>query len=224
MSLRTVMITVAIVLAASALSPLLERLLVLSAGMRASIDSRIATLRPRSELAMTVKAFDGKALSPRFSPIASAVIGEPPDHLLERLLLDKGAHDGVATGDVVADSSGVYLGRIVSVMDRSSIMAYVSSELDTVTVRIANTDRALGILRGRGAAGARVDYFDKSSDIPAGASVVTSEREEHVPAGLAVATVDHVQSDPTGVFQEATLALPIAFDRIESVVIIRVVP
>lgn len=217
MRLRTIIVTITVVLSASALLPLLERALIFISGIR----TPTAALRfSLSQTPETIAPFT-IPLTPRFSPVAAAVIGEPPDHLLERLLLDKGARDGVAIGDVVADPSGVYLGRIVAVNNQTSIMAYVSSELDTVTVRVSTTDRALGILRGRGVAGARVDYLEKSSDIPPGTAVVTSEREEHVPAGISIGAVDHVRLDPTGVFQEATLRLPIVFEHIESVVIIR---
>jgi cell shape-determining protein MreC len=149
------------------------------------------------------------------------VIGEPPDHLLLRLILDRGSEDGVAVADVVASRNGIYLGRIIDVRAKTSIMAYVSSELNKVTVRVATAGRPLGIVLGQGISGARVDYLEKNIDISVGSNVVTSEREENVPAGFFVGVVERVEPDVTRVFQQAILKLPIGLRQIEEVVVIR---
>ena len=153
----------------------------------------------------------------RFSAIPARVIGTPPDDLFERLIIDVGAAQGVRIGDAVVADSRVYVGRVADVRQHSAAFVYVGSELHQVTVRIANGTRPLAVLRGRGRLSAQAQYLPKEAALDRGASVETSEREITVPAGLSVGTVERVSIDSTGVFQEATVHLPIDYSTIEYV-------
>jgi rod shape-determining protein MreC len=233
MNVRLFLLIIAAVLGANVFSAAVEKGMVTFLGWLPAFHTPsplqvIPCLRTPHERSALRPSLD---IDDRFTSLAGRIIGEPPDHLLQRFIVNVGFRSGVRGGDAVVDSRGIYVGRVLEARPNSSVVAFVASELQNVTVRIVPTSddkigypqmRPLGILRGRGRASARIEYLDKNAAIASGATVVTSERETTIPPDILVGTIDRVELDETGMFQRATISLPVNFNDLENVVILRV--
>lgn len=117
------------------------------------------------------------------------------DLLSQRIVLNRGANDGVVLGQAVIDGTGV-LGEIIEVYSRSSRAILLSDAGYGIPVQ--NTRSGLiGIVAGNGLTQPLIlQHVPNTIEIEVGDQLVTSGLEGRYPAGYAVGTISMVSQAP----------------------------
>src|ERR1700676_4031687 len=117
------------------------------------------------------------------------------DAFRERVLVDKGAGDGIYVGQAVLDSGGVF-GQVARVGQLTSEVILVSDAAHAIPVQInRNRFRTGGV--GTGDMGRlKLPYLSTSADVVVGDLLVTSGLGGGFPAGYPVGTIAEVKRDP----------------------------
>jgi rod shape-determining protein MreC len=134
------------------------------------------------------------------------------DAFRERVLVDKGASDGVYVGQAVLDSGGVF-GQVARVGELTSEVILVSDAAHAIPVQINRTGlRTIAVGSGDMSL-LKLPYLPTSADIIAGDLLVTSGLGGGFPAGYPVGTVADVKRDPAQSLADVDVKPAAALDR-----------
>jgi rod shape-determining protein MreC len=134
------------------------------------------------------------------------------DAFRERVLVDKGARDGVFVGQAVLDAGGVF-GQVARVEEMTSEVILVSDAAHAIPVQI-NRNGLRTIAVGTGdMAHLKLPYLSTSADVVAGDLLVTSGLGGGFPAGYPVGTVTEVKRDPAQSLADVDVRPAAALDR-----------
>jgi len=134
------------------------------------------------------------------------------DAFRERVLVDKGANDGIFVGQAVLDSGGVF-GQVARVGQLTSEVILLSDASHAIPVQI-NRNGLRTIAVGTGdMAHLKLPYLSTSADVVAGDLLVTSGLGGVFPAGYPVGTVAEVKRDPAQSLAEVDVRPAAALDR-----------
>ena len=134
------------------------------------------------------------------------------DAYRERVLVDKGARDGVFVGQAVLDAGGVF-GQVARVGQLTSEVILLSDAAHAIPVQVNRTGlRTIAV--GTGDTGRlKLPYLSTSSDVVAGDLLITSGLGGGFPAGYPVATVIDVKRDPAASLADVDARPAAALDR-----------
>jgi rod shape-determining protein MreC len=134
------------------------------------------------------------------------------DAFRERVLVNKGAKDGVYVGQAVLDAGGVF-GQVARVGQLTSEVILVSDAAHAIPVQI-NRNGLRTIAVGTGDMGLlKLPYLPTSADVVAGDLLVTSGLGGGFPAGYPVGTVAEVKRDPAQSLADVDVKPAAALDR-----------
>ena len=134
------------------------------------------------------------------------------DAFRARVLVDKGAHDGVFVGQAVLDAGGVF-GQVARVGQLTSEVILVSDATHAIPVQI-NRNGLRTIAVGTGDVGRlKLPYLSTSADVVVGDLLVTSGLGGGFPAGYPVGTVAEVKRDPAQSLADVDVKPAAALDR-----------
>jgi rod shape-determining protein MreC len=134
------------------------------------------------------------------------------DAFRERVLVDKGAGDGVYVGQAVLDSGGVF-GQVARVGQLTSEVILVSDAAHAIPVQI-NRNGLRTIAVGTGESNRlKLPYLPTSADVIAGDLLVTSGLGGGFPAGYPVGTIAEVKRDPSQSLADVDVKPAAALDR-----------
>jgi len=134
------------------------------------------------------------------------------DAFRERVLVDKGARDGVYVGQAVLDAGGVF-GQVARVGELTSEVILVSDPAHAIPVQI-NRNGLRTIAVGTGdTSKLKLPYLPTSADVVAGDLLVTSGLGGGFPPGYPVGTVASVKRDPAQSLAEVDVRPAAALDR-----------
>lgn len=134
------------------------------------------------------------------------------DAFRERVLVDKGAQDGLFVGQAVLDAGGVF-GQVARVGQLTSEVILVSDATHAIPVQI-NRNGLRTILVGTGdTSRLKLPYLPTSADVVAGDLLVSSGLGGGFPAGYPVGTVTEVRRDPAQSLAEVDVKPAAALDR-----------
>ncbi len=134
------------------------------------------------------------------------------DAFRERVLVDKGARDGVYIGQAVLDSGGVF-GQVARVEQLTSEVILISDAAHAIPVQ-DNRNGLRTIAVGTGDVGRlKLPYISTAADILKGDLLVTSGLGGGFPAGYPVGTVTQVKRDPAQSLAEVEVTPAAALDR-----------
>jgi rod shape-determining protein MreC len=134
------------------------------------------------------------------------------DAFRERVLVDKGAQDGVFVGQAVLDSGGVF-GQVARVGQLTAEVILVSDATHAIPVQI-NRNGLRTIAVGTGdMSRLKLPYLPTSADVISGDLLVTSGLGGGFPAGYPVGTVAEVKRDPAQSLAEVDVKPAAALDR-----------
>jgi rod shape-determining protein MreC len=119
--------------------------------------------------------------------------------LTKRVVVDKGAQDGIRPGQAVIDAVGI-VGQVTAVYPFSSEVTLLTEKNQAIPVlNLRNGLRA--VLFGTGREGLLdLPFIPINADVKPGDQLVTSGIDGTYPPGLAVATVSEVERNPAYVF------------------------
>jgi rod shape-determining protein MreC len=144
--------------------------------------------------------------------IIAEVMDVDLDAFRERLLLDKGAHDGVFVGQAVLDAGGVF-GQVARVGELTSEVILVSDAAHAIPVQI-NRNGLRTIAVGTGDTGhLKLPYLSTSADVQKGDLLVTSGLGGGFPAGYPVGTVAEIHRDSAQSLADVDVRPAAALDR-----------
>jgi len=141
------------------------------------------------------------------------------DAFRERVLVDKGARDGVFVGQAVLDAGGVF-GQVSRVEELTSEVILVSDAAHAIPVQI-NRNGLRTIAVGTGdMTRLKLPYLSTSADVVAGDLLVTSGLGGGFPAGYPVGTIAEVKRDPAQSLAEVEVRPAAALDRSREVMFV----
>jgi rod shape-determining protein MreC len=134
------------------------------------------------------------------------------DAFRERVLVDKGAQDGVFVGQAVLDAGGVF-GQVARVGQLTAEVILLSDATHAIPVQI-NRNGLRTIAVGTGdTSRLKLPYLPTSADVVAGDLLVTSGLGGGFPAGYPVGTVAEVKRDPAQSLADVDVKPAAALDR-----------
>jgi len=134
------------------------------------------------------------------------------DAFRERVLVDKGAGDGIYVGQAVLDSGGVF-GQVARVGQLTSEVILVSDAAHAIPVQI-NRNGLRTVAVGTGdTTRLKLPYLPTSADVVAGDLLVTSGLGGGFPAGYPVGTIAEVKRDPAQSLADIDVKPAAALDR-----------
>lgn len=134
------------------------------------------------------------------------------DAFRERVLVDKGAGDGVYVGQAVLDSGGVF-GQVARVGQLTSEVILVSDPAHAIPVQINRTGlRTIAVGTGD-LSRLKLPYLPTSADVIVGDLLVTSGLGGGFPAGYPVGTIAEVKRDPSQSLADVDVRPAAALDR-----------
>src|SRR6202012_1891929 len=144
--------------------------------------------------------------------VAGHIMGVDLDAFRERVLVDKGAGDGIYVGQAVLDSGGVF-GQVARVGQLTSEVILVSDAAHAIPVQI-NRNGLRTVAVGTGdTSRLKLPYLPTSADVQVGDLLVTSGLGGGFPAGYPVGTVEKVRRDPSQSLAEVDVRPAAALDR-----------
>jgi rod shape-determining protein MreC len=145
------------------------------------------------------------------------------DAFRERVLVDKGARDGVFAGQAVLDAGGVF-GQVARVGELTSEVILVSDGTHAIPVQV-NRNGLRTIAVGTGdMTKLKLPYLSTSADVIAGDLLVTSGLGGGFPAGYPVGTIIEVKRDPSQSLAEVEVRPAAALDRSREVMFVWLKP
>ncbi|PWF21050.1 rod shape-determining protein MreC [Corticimicrobacter populi] len=136
------------------------------------------------------------------------VLYEPAHPFQQRLVFNKGSHDGIAPGMPVIDEGGV-IGQIIRVTPFTAEAALLTDELVSIPVQTLRNGLRLITFGGNQPGQLEVRYVASNADIETGDVLVTSGVGGWFPAGLPVGKIEDIERDSASGFARAT-AVPLA--------------
>ncbi len=150
------------------------------------------------------------AVTDRF--VIGDVMNVDLDAFRERVLVDKGASDGIYVGQAVLDSGGVF-GQVARVGQLTSEVILVSDAAHAIPVQI-NRNGLRTVAVGTGDTNRlKLPYLPTSADVVAGDLLVTSGLGGGFPAGYPVGTIAEVKRDPAQSLADVEVKPAAALDR-----------
>jgi rod shape-determining protein MreC len=145
------------------------------------------------------------------------------DAFRERVLVDKGAREGVFVGQAVLDSGGVF-GQVSRVGELTAEVILLSDAAHAIPVQV-NRNGLRTIAVGTGdVSRLKLPYLPTSADVLAGDLLVTSGLGGGFPAGYPVGTVAEVKRDPAQSLADVDVKPAAALDRSREVMFVWLKP
>lgn len=137
----------------------------------------------------------------------SHVIARSVDQDATRVLIDKGANDGVVRGAAVVIDTGVLFGIIDTVHDQTAEVRLVAHPDSRLPATILGGNRTLGLVEGRQGSLLTMEFIPQDSDVLVDDVVVTSGLDAGVKAGLVIGLVTEVVTVESAPFKQAFIEL-----------------
>lgn len=161
-----------------------------------------------------------------YQTVAATVIARESSEFRRLVVLDQGADDGIAVGDVAIAAGGALAGRVTEVTaDSAKVVLLTDGEFKVIGQ--LSTTAATGEVIGQLGAGVLVmRQIDSSEQVTVGDEVVTAGIElgggvrSPYPKGLLLGQVIDVRRDANDVVQTAYLQPAADLDRLEYVLVI----
>ena len=195
---------------------------------RLEAELRLANFRLQRYEALEAESIRLRALRANTTEVANRfVIGDildlDIDAFRERVLIDKGARDGVFVGQAVLDAGGVF-GQVARIEELTSEVILVSDAAHAIPVQV-NRNGLRTIAVGTGdTSRLKLPYLPTSADVVAGDLLVTSGLGGGFPAGYPVGTVAEVKRDPAQSLADVEVRPAAALDRSREVMFVWLKP
>lgn len=144
--------------------------------------------RENSEL----RELAGMSQATTLQGVGAEILYDAPDPFSRKVILDKGAHQGVRPGLAVVDARGL-LGQVSRVYPVQSEVTLLTDREQVVPVQVERTGMR-GVLSGNGRGELVMRFVPSGSDIEPGDRIVTSGLDGLFVAGLPVAMVTWVDN------------------------------
>jgi len=122
------------------------------------------------------------------------VLYEPRDRFSHKLVVDRGASDGVQSGSPVIDEQGV-VGQVTRVFPSVSEVTLLTDKDQSIPVQVSRNGLRSVAFGGAEAGTMELRFLAANADVVSGDAVVTSGLDGIYPPGLPVGTITRVERD-----------------------------
>jgi rod shape-determining protein MreC len=155
--------------------------------------------------------------------IMSEILYDARDPSARKIVLDRGARNGVALGLPVIDNAGV-VGQVTRVFPFTSEVTLLTDKEQAIPVQVLRNGLR-SVAFGRGNSGTLdLRFMAPNADIQVGDVLITSGLDGVYPAGLAVAKVVQVENSASGSFGRVTSQPLAGLDRNRQLLILMSLP
>ena len=144
--------------------------------------------------------------------IVGDVMNVDLDAFRARIMVDKGARDGVFVGQAVLDAGGVF-GQVSRVSELTCEVILISDATHAIPAQVNRNGLRTVVLGSGDPNHLRLPYVSTAADIVKGDLLVTSGLGGVFPAGYPVGTVIEVRRDPAASLAEVDVQPAAALDR-----------
>lgn len=155
-----------------------------------------------------------------FQTLGADVIAKTPDTAQQAFIINRGSRDGVKTQQTVITDHGIFVGEVVRVEERHSVVRLPTDRRSRLGVLLAKSSKPIGIVEGGYGLGMRLTLIPPQEVVTAGDVIITSGAVQHIPRGLLVGRVASVGGERFEPFQHAILDAIIPFEEIRHVLVI----
>lgn len=159
-----------------------------------------------------------KSAVPNFRLLSAEVIGRDPNNLLQYLIIDRGASDGVQQGMAVLTAEGL-VGRISEVSADSSKVMLITDPSSSISAMIQRS-RATGSVQGYPHGELLMRYIPPGDTVAPGDIVITAGLGGNLPKRLVIGQVVSVKRGDVEMFQEAKLVPVVDLHGLETVMVL----
>ncbi len=156
-----------------------------------------------------------KSAVPNYHLLSAEVIGHDPNNLLQYLIVDRGADDGLERGMPVLTADGL-VGRISRVSHNSATVMLISDPSSSVSALIQQS-RATGLVQGYPGQELAMRYIPQGEEVAVGDVVLTSGLGSNFPKRLVIGQVASVKRSDVEMFQEARVVPAVRLRDLEMV-------
>ncbi|OGF31623.1 rod shape-determining protein MreC [Candidatus Falkowbacteria bacterium RIFOXYD2_FULL_35_9] len=146
--------------------------------------------------------------------VSGRVIGLDRNESSRLIIIDKGKKNKVFDGYPVVVDDGYIIGKVYKAYDKHSIVKLINDHSSQLAITILNTAKTIGIAQGEFGLGVKIDLIPQNEKIDLDDIVITSGLEDNIPRGLVVGTVEEIFGADEEIFKQASIKLPIDFDKI----------
>lgn len=131
--------------------------------------------------------------------VMSEILYDARDQFARKVIMDRGAQHGIATGQPVIDDAGI-VGQVTRVFPFTSEVTLLTDKDQAIPVQVLRSGLR-SVAYGRGQSGfLDLRFMSSNADIQKGDLLVTSGLDGVYPAGLSVAKVVQVEAKSADVF------------------------
>lgn len=186
-----------------------------------------AQLMQQARLEMAENAHLRKLMGARahipVKSMMSEILYDARDPSARKVVLDRGARNGVALGLPVIDNAGV-VGQVTRVFPFTSEVTLLTDKEQAIPVQVLRNGLR-SVAHGRGNAGTlELRFVAPNADVQVGDVLITSGMDGVYPAGLAVAKVVQVENNAAGAFGRVVCQPLAGIDRNRQLLILMSLP
>ena len=127
-----------------------------------------------------------------------------------KLIINRGASDGLMIGFLVVDQNGAAVGKISKLKDHLAEVSLINSNDCQLAVAVQNEDQTIGVAQGDLGLMVRLDFVPQSQKLSEGQLVVSSGLEPDIPSNIIVGKIKTIDSSSiNNIWQKVSLE-PIA--------------
>ncbi|MER2600523.1 MAG: rod shape-determining protein MreC [Caldilineales bacterium] len=150
--------------------------------------------------------------------IVGRVVASEPTNLVQSILIDIGAKNGIEPGMPVVTELGL-VGRVTAVYSNAARVLLITDSASSVNTMLQNS-RLRGMVRGRTGQRPIMDYLPQDQPILVGDIVLTSGEGGNFPVGIPVGQIIEVEQNDVEMFQRAVVRTTVNFDTLETVLVV----
>lgn len=155
--------------------------------------------------------------------LVSEILYDARDPSARKVVLDRGARNGVALGLPVIDNAGV-VGQVTRVFPFTSEVTLLTDKEQAIPVQVLRNGLR-SVAYGRGNTGSlELRFMTPNADVQVGDILITSGLDGVYPAGLAVAKVTQVENSASGAFGRVVCQPLAGVDRNRQLLVLMSLP
>lgn len=123
-------------------------------------------------------------------------------HYNQNIVIDKGSRDGLKEGLSVVNHTGVIIGKIIEVSDKTARVCLINNNFCRIAVSLDNSSKSIGLAEGDLGLSIKINFVSQNEIVNEGDRIVTSGLDKYIPKGIAVGRVNYVNQEVNDIWQD----------------------
>ncbi|MEA3464193.1 MAG: rod shape-determining protein MreC [Patescibacteria group bacterium] len=140
--------------------------------------------------------------------------GRIDNPVMQGIIIDRGAKDGLFPGLAVVSGQGIIIGKIIAVKNNIAEVYLITNQACKLAAVMQNQNKTSGIIQGELGLTVRMEFIPQTEKIKIGGLVVTSGLERGIPRGLVIGKVNQIIKESNELWQSAIIEPLVDFDEL----------